>query len=100
MDSFLVSFDKYIERFHKSLPSEITEAEILVLEKLINDLYLDMIEKQYPQDLEDAVIDALGLTSALVDEINRNKNQNRSPEFFKTIKRLANLLKLIQYYAK
>jgi hypothetical protein len=100
MDDHFIDLGRHIERFQNSLPSEIKNDEIFALEKSINDLYFYVIEKQYPPELEEAVIDALSLTSSLVDEIRENKSNIKGPNFFRTIKHLANLLKLICYYAK
>jgi hypothetical protein len=76
------------------LPSQFTEADILELEKILNELYGYSYARDWPLKLQEAILEALSRASELSYLI-QNSDENIERKFFKTLKQLAPILYMI-----
>jgi hypothetical protein len=92
------SLKDFAEMLDQRPPSEVDEKDLLTLEQFLNSLYLEERRQKLPSDIEEAILDALVLASALSSKIKRMPDQPRDAEYYRTIKKLARHLGLIDYY--
>lgn len=94
----VAALGSYIDALYKLPPSEYPDHDLLSLEQLLNELYVVQLEHGCSEDIEKALIEALALASYLVSCAKHAPDQPRSVDFFKTMKNLPRLLKVIKYY--
>lgn len=95
---YLISLDKIVEKLITVLPTDISDDEILNLERLLNDIYRNQLDLHESIDLESAIIEALSQASELSDRIKKNLALVRDASFFLSLKKLPRLLRVIRLY--
>lgn len=81
------------------LPSQIIDKDVQELEVILNDLYIQAYQNNWPTDLQEAVLEALSRASELCDGINKGRpGKPRGKEFFRSIKRFVRLLQMIAIF--
>lgn len=92
------SLKDFAEILDQRPPSEVDDKDLLALEQFLNSLYLEERRKKLPSDIEEAILDALVLSSTLSSNIKRMPDQPRDADFYRIIKKLASHLSLIDYF--
>jgi|CXWL01.1.fsa_nt_gi hypothetical protein len=81
--------------FRITLPSNLNDAYILEVEQLLNGLYVQADNENWPQEIKTTVLDALTKVGFLSDTIKRGSGGARNPEFFEKAKQLGDVLLLV-----
>lgn len=68
---------------------------VLEVEAILNDLYVQVNEEGWAPELEEGILNALGMASELSRTINRNPGGMHKASFFKATKRPGNMLILV-----
>lgn len=96
-DSNTVFLEKYSGKLLALTPSNVSSEELIKLEQLLNNIFLDILKEQvYTTEIQEAMLQCLSWTSHLVNRI-QGGNKFTASEYM-CIKHLANLLSFLAYF--
>jgi len=94
-EQYFVLFKQLSNYLLRSLPSDLEVDIILQIESVLNDAYNHAYREGWYPRLTDAILEALSLSSSLSDVAKRQFGSSYGADYFKTAKKLGQMLDLI-----